>query len=175
MRSPGLHSQGFTLVEQLIILVVLGILLAIAAPVWNGFLASRTLNIGQDQLYHAIRNAQNGAMQSNLRKEIVIREINQSVQWAITTVSFVPGAGDWQRLNADLRIDRAETTLPLQGTEYQVQFDHRGHVAGQLGRITLRHRLSDRLKRCVIVSTLLGTIRNGRERQRPDETGRYCY
>ncbi|HEY9611471.1 MAG TPA: prepilin-type cleavage/methylation domain-containing protein, partial [Allocoleopsis sp.] len=43
------------------------------------------------------------------------------------------------------------------------------------GRITLSHQLSGKTKRCVIVSTLLGTLRTGKEHSKKQDSKYYCY
>ncbi|NEO56044.1 MAG: hypothetical protein F6K54_25015 [Okeania sp. SIO3B5] len=42
------------------------------------------------------------------------------------------------------------------------------------GRITLKPQNQDKPKKCVIISTLLGTMRTGKDHEKADKTGKYC-
>jgi hypothetical protein len=95
------------------------------------------------------------------------------VQWSIHTVGADLTSLPWTSLESGIQID-SESTLHQSNNIYRVQFNHRGEVNGQLGRLTLSMASSPMTKRCVFVSTLLGTIRIGETRSRPDN-GKFCY
>ncbi|MGK7891194.1 MAG: hypothetical protein AB4042_17845, partial [Leptolyngbyaceae cyanobacterium] len=57
---------------------------------------------------------------------------------------------------------------------YRVQFDHNGNTNGRLGRLTLEGVNPHRARRCVFVSTLIGTLRKASDRPTA-RNGRYCY
>jgi len=57
----------------------------------------------------------------------------------------------------------------------RVQFNYIGNTNGQLGQLTLVANNSDKVKRCVYVSTLIGTMRMGKEHPKANSSKKYCY
>jgi type II secretion system protein H len=165
------RSSGFTLIEMLVAIAIMGILMAIAAPAWNSFLANRNLTSTQDQLLQTIRQAQVQAIQTHQTWQASFQEPNGVIQFAVHSLDNTP---TWQNSIRSIHIDTGETTLSASSSGYQVEFNRTGQVNGQLGRLTLVADNS-RSKRCVFVSTLLGLLRKGQEQTRPDASGHYCY
>ncbi len=167
-------TAGFTLLELTTILVVFGILMSIMAPGWNALLRRLTLSHAQDVVYQAIRDAQGTAQRLNVPYQASFREFNGIVQWSIHPASVNAATAHWKDLDPNIQID-SETTLQLAGGIRRIQFKENGNVNGQLGRLTLSSKSGGGSKRCVMISTLLGAIRKGEERPRPDSSGRTCY
>lgn len=168
-----LPISGFTLLELIVIVVIISILFAIMAPGWTAFLNVQRLNGGQEQVLLAMRDAQSRAKQSRVIWQASFQNPNGVVQWAIHPAGTTPAPSLWRSLDAAIQMD-AETTLQQSGGVRRVQFDHEGNVNGQLGRFTLSSKFGGKTKRCVIVSTLLGAIRTGREHSTLQD-GKYCY
>jgi prepilin-type N-terminal cleavage/methylation domain-containing protein len=168
------RSEGFTLIEVLIVVVIIAILMAILALSGSGILTRHRLNIAQDEVYRGIQLAQRQAQQQRQDWQFSIRDLNPPVQWAVHPMSTPPAGAVWQELDPRVRLD-PESTLALAGGVRQVQFNYRGAVQRiPLGRITLSSRDGGRLKRCVFVSTILGALRKSTEKPTPRE-GKYCY
>jgi len=189
-------SAGFTLIEVLVIVAMMGILSAIALPTWQSFTDGQRLNRAREQVYLAIKEAQSNAKLDKLTWQASFREgevDGQPVtQWAVHLASVSPHQAHWQNLDPSVRIvdigidsrDKNETTFyrytknPNKGV-WRVQFNYHGHPIGRLGRLTLGSRNSDptnrnRKLRCVYVSTLLGAMRTSSQ-QRTLKDDRYCY
>lgn len=102
----------------------------------------------------------------------------------------------WQELPPNIRIDETrndkgknETSIVKHPSEriWRVQFNYYGcpvrkpkDECGQtaltvLGRLTLRSRNGGKARRCVVISTILGAMRKGKEHSKADSTGKYCY
>lgn len=167
-------NKGFTLIETLIVIVIIGILSAIAIPSWLAFLETIRLNIAQDQVYQALRQAQSKAKQEKVIWQASFREVNEQVQWATHRASVEPNNANWNNLDSQVSLD-PETTLQSSNGVRGIQFDNRGNVRKPpLGTVTLSIRNGGRTKRCVVVSTILGAMRTAKQQPTPQD-GKYCY
>lgn len=170
-------TSGFTLLEILIITVIVSILGIIAASSWVGLTRRMALNAANDEIYIALREAQTKAKQQKITFQASFREQDNRTQWAVHPAATLPANAIWQNLDPNIEINAAETTVYRypSGT-WRMQFNHKGHANGRLGRITVsvrNYNISE--KRCVFISTLLGTIRKAQQNLSPDSGGRYCY
>lgn len=170
----GQSNSGFTLLENLIILLIIGILAGIIVPSWLSFLEKIRLNAAQNQLYQAIRQAQSQAKKEKLTWQASFREQNGILQWAVHPGTVNPINSTWNSIDSRVRLD-AETTLRESDNVRGIQFDYLGSVRKPpLGRITVSSKSGGKAKRCVFVSTILGTLRTAQENPNP-KSGKYCY
>lgn len=149
------QSTGFSLVELVSVMTLIGVLMAIAAPGWITFFQQRQLVAAQERAAIAMRRAQQQAGSLRTRQAIVFRQTADGVEWSLFPANRDPA--NWQSLSLGVAIDPS-TTLERDGELYRLRFNENGHVIGQLGRLTLT--IDDtQLRRCVFTSTLLGTLR----------------
>lgn len=187
--SPA--NSGFTILELIIIMTVIGIIFAIAYPSWINLIERQRLNTAQNQLYRALHSAKNSALKEKMHWQVSFREQAGVVQWAVHAAQagiFMPSNLHWQNLDDNLQIHKkpnpkgsCETTFyqkqqqcPTMGP-WRVQFNHHGNTNGQLGQITLTSKNSSKYQRCVYVSTLIGAIKTGKENPKPNSSKKYCY
>lgn len=170
-----LRSQkGFTLLEMLVVITMLGILAAFAAPGWLRFVEGQRLTTARDALYTSLRNTQTQAQAKGTTWQFSVREHSQGIEWASHPKSVVPDEAVWESLDSSsFQID-AETTFAASANVYYVRFDERGNVQYRLGRITLSSKDDPEIKRCVIVSTIIGAMRKSKEKPTPRD-GKFCY
>ncbi|AKG24762.1 methylase [Calothrix sp. 336/3] len=196
--------RGFTLTETLIVVFILGILSAIAAPSWLGFIQQQRLNSAQDKIYLGMRQAQSEAKKRKLSWQFTIRENNQRVQWIVHQADnnkFLPDSvlnnqNQWHNLDSNIYIDTEknskndyETTLRKHPSQniWRVVYNYHGcpiyNVGDEcintslqaLGQITLYSDRDDVTRRCVYVSTILGAMRTGKNQSKANSSDKYCY
>lgn len=177
VRSATAKTAGFTLIEALIVVVIISVLAAIAAPSWVTFLNRQRANAGRDQVFQALRAAQ--ANSKRLQQSV-------GVQFNIPTdpeadLPTLTSRRDTQTLGAgSLKPGMASLdVVELGGGQLNgIAFANDGSVAGvptfdaegnvtDVGAelnlpvfITVSAPATDNpSRRCVIVETLLGTMR----------------
>jgi prepilin-type N-terminal cleavage/methylation domain-containing protein len=167
-------KSGFTLPEMLVVIVLIGILATLAIPNWLAFVEIRRLNTAQNEVHLAMRQAQSQATKEKLTWQASFREQNSIVQWAVHPATVNPSNANWNNLDSNVRLDE-ETTLSESNGIKEIQFDYRGNISKPpLGRITLSSKYGGKVKRCVIVSTILGAMRTAKEHNTTNNDN-YCY
>ncbi|MGC1395560.1 MAG: prepilin-type cleavage/methylation domain-containing protein [Coleofasciculaceae cyanobacterium] len=184
-------NSGFTILELLIIILLVGIIFAIAYPSWLNFVERQRLNKAQNQVYLSLQSAKSNALREKMTWQVSFREQAGVVQWAVHGVqesSSIPTNLPWNSLDSNIQIYKnrnkkgsCETTFyqrkqqcPTIGP-WRVQFNHKGNTNGQLGQLTLISKNPNKYQRCVYVSTLIGSIKIGKENIRSNSSNKYCY
>jgi Tfp pilus assembly protein FimT len=192
-------TAGFTTIELLIIILVLGIVSAIAAPSWLMFINNQRLKVSIDRAYWAMELAQSNAKRDKTSWQATFKQVGDTVQVAIHKSEIPPAqvpVGEWKSLESKIQINTNDTTLRKvnentnevkeNGTVWRTMFNYRGcpvsrsnHECGLTGNakgnLTLSHPNLKNGDRCVIISTLLGHQRLSQKQRKPNQEGRYCY
>ncbi|MGG6239727.1 pilus assembly FimT family protein [Nodosilinea sp. AN01ver1] len=178
--SEQFQTAGFTLTEGLIVAVIIGLLVAIAAPSFFGFWQQRQINIARDMVYQALRVTQADAMQQRSDRRFSIRERNGRIEWA-NHLEAVPATQvtTWQPLIDGVVLADIDNTLTKAGGIHYTRFDMYGNLKskaiGEQGTITLTISGKRDTNRCVVVSTVLGALRKGQGQARANDNERFCY
>ena len=113
MPSTG----GFTVLEILVVLIMIGILSAIAAPAWLAFVNRQRLATSQEALYRAMQSAQSNAKRDKRTWQVSIREVTTSgkptVQWAVHPQQrgvFIPTGVQWNDLPPNVEVFKGKPT-----------------------------------------------------------------
>lgn len=170
------RDSGFTLLETMVVLVMLGILSAFILPAWNGVQSRWLVSEAQSRAYSAIRETQSMAMRQSATWQFSIRESLSSgeVEWAMHPLTGTPTG--WESLGSEaLDLDLLDTTLDQRDGVYYVRFDYKGRLASRTRTLTFTTNQSSSVKRCLVMSTLLGAIRQSEEQPTPNSSGRLCY
>ncbi|MEO1352250.1 MAG: prepilin-type N-terminal cleavage/methylation domain-containing protein [Cyanobacteria bacterium J06635_15] len=154
-------DSGFTLTEALVVVILAGVIAAISAPGWLGYLERRRLVTAQDTLYQALLNAQTRAQQTASQRGVAIREQGDKAEWAL--FSGTPSTpGSWESFGTGVVIHE-DTDDDLKNADdiYFFTFDHKGNVVNEAtvdkGIFFAREQDSP-VKRGVKLSTLLGAL-----------------
>ncbi|MEO1067724.1 MAG: prepilin-type N-terminal cleavage/methylation domain-containing protein [Cyanobacteria bacterium J06638_6] len=169
-------SAGFTLIEGLIVVVLIGLLAAIAAPSFLSFWQQRKINATQDRVYLALRATQAEAMQLRQERRFSLRERDGHIEWAShpeTTLASQVIA--WQPLIDGVVLADIDNTLLASGGIYYVRFDMYGNVRARLGTVTVAMAGGKTTHRCVVVSTMIGALRKGKGHTTANSGNRFCY
>lgn len=171
LGNRGQGVAGFTLVELLAALALLGVLTAIAAPSWVTFVQRARLEAVNDAAARSLRETQGRARQTHRDWEWCFRDRGGRLEYAAHAVGTANCAtAQWRSLGEELEfrveIDPDHSTFFQQGEAYRMRFRRDGATLGRLGRVTFRPIGGGLdLKSCVFVSTLLGAIRLDRDRR----------
>jgi prepilin-type N-terminal cleavage/methylation domain-containing protein len=174
------QAAGFTMIELLVVIVVVAILSAIAAPSWLGFLTRQRLNAAQAEAIGALREAQTNAKREKRVWQACFRDDGTKVTWAVRPRPIIAGQdgcnnispGLWQSItqsDADtLAIEGSLSNSNMQQPSgyYRVEFQDKGLLNKNqpTGTITFRSRREQNgSKRCVVVETILGAVRAGND------------
>ena len=150
---------GFTLVEMLVVVVLVGILAAISANSWNAFIDRQRLDSANERVVSALQDARTQAKKKRSSYSAHFQNNNGIPQYAILPEASTPSNSDWQNLVND-KVD----TINFSSSSSQantVTFDYKGlplvnDVYKQI--IVIPKDGSSSLKRCVVVGNLLGSV-----------------
>ncbi|MBW4525449.1 MAG: type II secretion system GspH family protein [Phormidium tanganyikae FI6-MK23] len=172
-RKQRDSRRGFTLLEAIVVVALIGILTAISAPSWLAYVNTQRLNAARSETVNVLTEAKTRAKQQHIAYEAGFRQQGQQAQWAVYPVNADPLSQNWQNLPDGVKLlEGEETTFTKKDNIYRIQFNHYGGVNGQWGRVTFSPTSGGAIKRCVIVSNLLGTVREGENRS--GQNGNRC-
>ncbi|NEQ65649.1 MAG: type II secretion system protein [Symploca sp. SIO1B1] len=128
-KSLPLQPQaGFTLIEVIVVVLMLGILAAIAAPSWTTFVNRRRVAAVNDEILRVLQEAQSKAKKTKLEYSVSFRteDISNRPQVVIyprnpddTVIDpYAAGFDAWQNLGKELEIKSGQVLL---GTNLDVE------------------------------------------------------
>ncbi len=161
------RDRGFTLIEVLVVVVMIGVLSAIAAPGWLTFLNNNRLSASQSRVFSTLRDAQSTAKRSGTSTTFTIG--NDATKGAYVTAN-----GQTQYLEQGVQVlsvtgnvGSTNTPVALPST---ITFDSQGFPTSANGttfsdlaplRITINPTVDSKIKRCTTITTILGATRSG--------------
>ncbi|MEG3882255.1 transcriptional regulator [Microcoleus sp. herbarium7] len=202
-RRSTRSDAGFTVLEILILLTLIGIFSAIAVPSWLMFINNYRLKLSVDRAYWAMELAQSNAKRDKTSWQASFKQIGENVEVAIHKSDISPAqvpANQWKSLQHPTQINTNDTTLRKvnentnlvkeNGTVWRAMFNYRGCPVYNKtdecgltsiqakGNLTLSHPNLKNGDRCVIISTLLGHQRTSKRQSKPNpdnNKNRFCY
>ena len=142
-------NSGFTLIEMLATIIIIGIIAAIAAPNFLGLLNRNRVNEAAQQIEGALTEAQRQAMRRGRQCSISIDAANKIIS--------NPAGGNGcllsnRNLNDLIRLNSNTTTITFSG---------KGNITGTPPVLVVSIPNGTDLQRCVVIDSLLGSQRSG--------------
>lgn len=133
-------NKGFTLVEIMVIVVVIGILSAITAPSLMAMFSRSKVNAAVAEIQGALQEAQRQTIRTGAN--CTLNLISNSI-----TGNCLPNG------------NRVFTALSIHASVNQVSFDHKGRVSSVATVVVTT--ANSNLQKCLVLSSPLGLIRSG--------------
>ncbi len=153
--NARINNQGFTLIETTIIVVIVGILSAIAAPSFLGMLNRNKVNDALVQVRGALQEAQREAIRRSKSCTITLDTINNKV----TAPCLVTG-------------DRKLESVAIRSSNSSITFNFKGNVGigGGSTIVIASSNNSTTKQKCLAIASGIGIMRTGDYHQ-TDTTG----
>ncbi|MCL2924391.1 MAG: type II secretion system GspH family protein [Trichodesmium sp. MAG_R04] len=172
-------DSGFTILELITTVLIIGILSAIAAPAWNGFINNQRTRTVNDAVLRALRSAQSDAKLKKKEIKVTFKyDEDPPVDPPVVSINNID-----QTLNANGEIKAKMVKLATgkcanddcsngftTDTKTNITFDYRGVMENDDSlpfAITTAIAEGTGAKRCVIVQTILGNMRTAEGDQCP--------
>lgn len=171
-RYSTQHSgAGFTLVEMITVIVLVGILAAIAAPGWLGFINSRRADAGKDQVLQILRVARADATRTRQGRIVEFNTaatpptITYRTEGAPANQAMVYQLGQEEGIDPNYLGLQIPSGMGVNNICTNcIAFDDQGTIRNTVTETqpliitVLAPRNTPSARRCVVVRTLLGAI-----------------
>ena len=145
-------NSGFTLIEMLATIIIIGIIAAIAAPNFLGLLNRNRVNEAARQVEGALREAQRQALRRGKQCSININETTKIISNPTTNGCLLNS----RNLNNLIKLDSSRTTITFSG-KGNITID--GSNPTPVLVVSMPNGTD--LQRCVVLDNILASLRTG--------------
>ena len=164
MKNPRLRrnsTDGFTLIEMIIVIIMISVLFTIALPSWVSFLNNRRVGSARDEILQTLRQTQAEAVRTRRAKTVSFNTVDTASPPQITGFEGQPtplGKGKFTAGMIGLQITpAAATSITFRSTGALSNLANPGDLPVT---ITVSAPANGNSKSCVIIETLLGSMRS---------------
>lgn len=154
---PTRSEDGYSLIEMLVVVVMIGILALIAAPSWLSLMNVRRASAVRADIVQGLRDAQNQAQQQRSNQTVTVR-------YAPGVLPTVESAGSAARVVGGGEVPANQVTVtvtpnPPTPNELTLTYNELGALDDATPIPTQITVEVGTVRRCVLVDNLLGTLR----------------
>lgn len=157
-------EDGFTLLEVLVVIVIVGVLAAIAAPSWLAFATRQRMTAVESDLIQVLRQAQETAI---TRRQTVTVQIVDEDPSVLPTVNVVVGANTRSETLGPNELQPGMITLNVpDAPNNQISFDYQGAASNQEANLPFVVNIVPNggpQRQCAIVATILGNVKTAND------------
>lgn len=155
---PVSSTSGFSLLEALVVIIMLGVVAGIAAPGWLSYVNRQRINRARTELAQVLQQAQVDARQQNQTRVVKVFSNNPPQLEVSSTPDSNGRVIELGEQNSGLNLEGG----PLGGAPVaSVTFDYKGTVINSNVPFVFSvtsNETGNSSVRCVVVSTLLGNL-----------------
>lgn len=190
-QLSGNSEAGFTLIELIVVIIIIGVLSAIIAPGWLAFTNQQRVSKVNDAILSALQTAQAEAKRSKLSYSASFKfdKLNPTDADSVPLFAVYPSSSTpttWQKLGGELELKPGSISLcsnvdqrqanNIKATSYcnsatpsTISFNYQGILIAATAAgsdITVTGQ-NGNPKRCVVVKTILGSMQIEKDNQCP--------
>lgn len=155
-------NSGFTLVELLMTLIIIGVIAALTAPSFLGLMSRNRVNQAALKVEGALKEAQRQAVRRGQRCSIIVDTDNTGTPGEIGIMNPPNGCLLSNRIldNNDLNTGiQLNTNTPATGFQFSGKGNIDGNFANPVIVVSMPNRTSQR--KCVVLDGFFGVLRSG--------------